>query len=289
MSEQVLLADIDNTLYDWPAFFAPSFRAMVHVLARELGVAEDQLYDEFKDVFGRHQSLEYAFAIQELATVQGLEPERVRRLIEQGRGAFKSVQRKRLQPYPGVVETLKWLELQRVRVVGITNSPAWRAQQRLYELRLDELMYGLVAWEGFEGSLDDPHTKGFVKGGRTRGQTRLSNVWTVPEQDCKPSQQHYVFALEAVGAKAESSWAVGDSLAKDLEPAAQVGIKTIWARYGASFEPNESNMKTLLRITHWTPSRIDTTYHKDDFSPDFAVNCFDELQGILPATVLSLF
>ena len=48
MSQAVLLADIDNTLYDWPSFFAPSFRAMIHALSRELDVSEDQLYDESK-------------------------------------------------------------------------------------------------------------------------------------------------------------------------------------------------------------------------------------------------
>ena len=149
MSQAVLLADIDNTLYDWPSFFAPSFRAMIHALSRELDVSEDQLYDESKAIFSRHKSLEYAFVIQELDSVRSENSERIGHLIEQGRGAFKRVQRKRLTPYPGVIKTLKWLRKQDVLVVAVTNSPVYRAQHRLYDLKLDSLLAGLIGWEGF--------------------------------------------------------------------------------------------------------------------------------------------
>jgi len=109
MSRRLVLADLDNTLYDWPKFFAPSFRAMVHALAPALGLPEDQLYDEFRTVFSRHKSLEYAFAIQELESVRSLPGDRVQDLVRRGRGAFLSVQRLRLRPYSNVVETLQWL------------------------------------------------------------------------------------------------------------------------------------------------------------------------------------
>jgi phosphoglycolate phosphatase len=134
MQQSVLLADIDNTLYDWPSFFAPSLRAMIHVLSRELRVKENQLYEEFKTVFKRHGSLEYAFVVQELDCVRSLELERVRKLVGVARGAFNRVRRKHLAPYPGVRETLEWLHRQDVLVVGITNSPLYRAQHRLFDL-----------------------------------------------------------------------------------------------------------------------------------------------------------
>lgn len=289
MVPTVLLADIDNTLYDWPAFFAPSFRAMVHVLAREMERPEEELYEEFKTVFNRHSSLEYAFAIQELDSVRDSDPERTRRLIKIGRGAFNSVQRKRLQPYPGVRETLKWLRDQHVLVVGVTNSPVFRAQKRLYDLKLDSLLAGLVAWEGFKPSASDAANRGFVPDGRTRRRSRLTRLRTVPEDDCKPNERHYALALDAFGSTPDNAWAIGDSLSKDLEPAARLGVQTIWARYGAGFSPEDKDMETLLRITHWTEARIHTTYSKEDFRPDFVVDSFDELQKIIPKRVFTLF
>ena len=287
MSQAVLLADIDNTLYDWPSFFAPSFRAMIHALSRELDVSEDQLYDESKAIFSRHKSLEYAFVIQELDSVRSENSERIGHLIEQGRGAFKRVQRKRLTPYPGVIKTLKWLRKQDVLVVAVTNSPVYRAQHRLYDLKLDSLLAGLIGWEGFVPPPGDPATKDYIRDGQTRKRTRLRNVYMVSEEECKPNELHYLRALEAVGSDPDNAWAIGDSRAKDLEPAARLGIKTIWARYGATFD--NKNMATLLRITHWSPSRIHATYEKNDFCPDAVLDSFEELQTIFPERNPMLF
>lgn len=290
MSRKIVLADIDNTLYDWGAFFAPSFRAMVYALVRELGVSEDQLYYEFKQVFARHGSLDYAFTIQELDSVRKLDTDAIRHLVKTGRGAFLSVQRHHLQPYAGVLETLRWLLKQNVAVVGITNSPIHRAQKRLWDLKLDSLLTGLVAWEGFE-ALSGPITEGFVTPSplRTRAQSRIPRSISVPLSDCKPNERHYSIALDAFGGSAFEAWAIGDSLSKDLKPAAKLGVKTIWARYGAGFDPQDRNASTLLRITHWSESEISRTYSTDAFEPDHTVDSIEELKEIIPATVMTLF
>lgn len=288
MKKRVVFADIDNTLYNWPRFFAPSFRAMVHALSRELDLAEEQLYVEFKEVFAYHQSLEYAFAIQELASVRHLEVERKRHLVKQGRGAFLSVQKHRLQPYESVVETLKWLLDQNYSVVGITNSPIFLAQKRLFDLRLDSLLTGLVAWEGFEPG---PNTanEGFVPQSRQRTLTRLKRSIAVPLVDCKPNEKHYAIALDAFAGADWEAWAIGDSLAKDLAPAAKLGIATVWARYGADFDPNNKDASTLLRITHWSAEEIGKTHDTNAFVPDRIVDSFGELKHIVPETIPTLF
>jgi FMN phosphatase YigB (HAD superfamily) len=288
MTKKIVLADIDNTLYDWGAFFAPSFRAMVYALVRELRVPEEQIYGEFKKVFARHGSLDYAFVIQELDSVQGLETEEIRHLIRTGRGAFLSVQRRRLRPYPGVPETLKWLLNQNFAVVGITNSPIHRAQKRLFDLKLDSLLTGLVAWEGI-GADFDPVTDGYIRPARQRTRTRLPRSVPVPLSECKPNEQHYAIALEAFAGTPSEAWAIGDSLSKDLKPAAKLGVKTIWARYGAGFDPQDRDASTLLRITHWTESEISRTYSTDAFEPDYVVDSIEEIKEIVPATVMSLF
>jgi FMN phosphatase YigB (HAD superfamily) len=288
MSKKIILVDIDNTLYDWAAFFAPSFRAMVHALSRELGVPEEQLYAEFKVVFAKHGSLEYSFSIQELESVRTSETERVRDLIRIGRGAFLHVQKRRLRPYPGVPETLKWLQHQNIVVVGITNSPLHRAQKRLFDLKLDTLLDGIVAWEGFEPE-EDPATFGYVRQSRQRRRTRLARSISIPLSQCKPSEQHYAIALKAFAGNSSEVWAVGDSLSKDLKPAAKLGLGTIWARYGSGFDPEDRDASTLLRITHWNEAEIQRTYSPNGFKPDHTIDSIEELRYIIPASVLTLF
>ncbi|MHB8724054.1 MAG: HAD family hydrolase [Casimicrobiaceae bacterium] len=284
----MILVDIDNTLYDWPSFFAPSFRAMLHALSRELELPEDQLYGEFKAVFAHRKSLEYAFAIQELDSVRRLDNERIRHLVRQGRGAFLSVQRVRLCPYPTVLDTLQWLVEQGYEIVGVTNAPIFLAQKRLWDLKLDSYLTGVVAWEGFAPEADPANT-GFVPQSRERRQTRLKRTISVPLTDCKPSEKHYSIALDAFAGAAKEVWAIGDSLAKDLEPAAKLGIKTVWARYGSDFDPDNVDESTLLRITHWSPGEIHRTFRKDSFKPDRIIDTFAQLKEIVPATIIPLF
>jgi FMN phosphatase YigB (HAD superfamily) len=285
MAKRIVFTDIDNTLYDWAAFFAPSFRALVYVIARELSLPEDQIYDECKQVFAHRRSLDYPYLVQELDSVRRLSLAETRRLVGQGRGAFRSVQRKRLKPYPGVVETLRWLRFQNVTVVAITNSPMFRAQQRLWDLRLDSLLDGLVAWEG-TSSDGDPTNAGFVPSAVQRRRSRLSRCIPIPLSNCKPNEAPYIVGLESFGGRHAEAWAVGDSLAKDLRPAAKLGIKTVWARYGAGMDPEERDASTLLKITHWTESEIRTVYSTEGFEPDYTVDSLEELRRIVPVSSL---
>jgi FMN phosphatase YigB (HAD superfamily) len=291
MTQTILLADIDNTLYDWPSFFAPSFRAMIHALAREMKVPEDQLYSEARSVFAERGSLEYAYWIQELESTRRLETEKLRKVVEAGRGAFRSVQSRRLAAYPGVASTLESLCQQDVVIVGITNSSVYRAQHRLYDLKIDSFLAGLVAWEGFEPSVNDPANLGFTRGGRIRRRSRIQEgrIIALAEQSCKPNEEHYLRALRLFDCSTDQAWAIGDSKAKDLEPAARLGIKTIWARYGSSFNPNDRDMATLLRITPWSSSKIESTYNKKDFEPDFTIDAFEQLKSIIPQKYPMLF
>jgi ribonucleotide monophosphatase NagD (HAD superfamily) len=187
-----------------------------------------------------------------------------------------------------VPETLKWLLNQNIAVVGITNSPIHRAQRRLYDLRLDSLLTGLVAWEGFEAS-SDPVTEGYVLPTRQRTRTRLARSIPVKLSECKPNEQHYAIALEAFAGTPSLAWAIGDSLSKDLEPAAKLGVSTIWARYGAGFNPESRDASTLLRITHWSDSEVQRTYDVSTFKPNHKIDSIEELTEIVPAAVMTLF
>src|ERR1022692_1642040 len=77
----LLLTDLDNTVYDWVDFFAPSVRGMIHVLAREIPCEEALLFDEFKLVYSRVGSLEYAFSVQELPIIRSRPKEEIERLV----------------------------------------------------------------------------------------------------------------------------------------------------------------------------------------------------------------
>lgn len=282
----LLLTDLDNTLFNWVDFFAPCYRAMVHALARAAKVPEEQLHDEFQVVFSRYGSLEYAFAIQELACFKDLPTEARDHLVRTGRGAFMRARKARLTTYEGVPETLSWLQDQGVVVVGVTNSAAYQAQLRLWHLGLDALLYGLVAWEGSVNDSRSP-SQYFPNISPVRKKTRLQKVWPVAEDETKPSAAGYEVVMRHFDLSPERVWVIGDSLTKDLLPAVAVNARTIWARYGQNFI--KENFETLVRVTFWTPERIQTTYDQTKVRPDHEIDDFRQIVRIIPARQVSLF
>ena len=95
----LIITDLDNTLYNWVDYFAPSFRGMVHALSKKSGVEEDLLIQEFRHVYNRHRSIEYSFSVQELNVFKDKSSEEIQELIKTAKGAFSRVRGKKLELY----------------------------------------------------------------------------------------------------------------------------------------------------------------------------------------------
>lgn len=282
----LLITDLDNTLYDWARYFARSYRAMVHAVGRRSGISEDQLHLEFKEVYGRHGSLEYPFAIQELASVQKLDLPEMKELVRTGRGAFVRTRRSNLAPYPGVASTLASLRDDGYTVIGVTNTPVYLAQKRLRTLGLDALFDGLAGWQGAPFPEDDVASQGWLPA-RQDGLNRRSwlvkhgkNIWQLEDSDIKPSPFAYKKVIEAMRPNPDNIWVIGDSLTKDLRPAQDLGLHTVWAKYGNQVD--EKAMSTLLAITPWSNQAITHAYSEVALEPEYAVGSFADLLTIMP-------
>jgi putative hydrolase of the HAD superfamily len=57
----------------------------------------------------------------------------------------------------------------------------------------------------------------------------------------KPNPEPFVEALKRLGVRAEEALMVGDWAERDVVGAAQVGMKTVFARYGDTFGTIHSN------------------------------------------------
>lgn len=66
---KLLVCDLDNTLYDWVAYFVPSFYAMAAKVVELLGCDREKLLDDFREVHQRHHDSEQPFALLETRTV----------------------------------------------------------------------------------------------------------------------------------------------------------------------------------------------------------------------------
>ena len=284
----LLLTDLDNTVYDWVDFFAPSVRGMIHVLAREIPCEEALLFDEFKLVYSRVGSLEYAFSVQELPIIRSRPKEEIERLVTLAKKVFHRVRQATLKPYDGVRETLGWARREGVVVVGVTNAPIDHVERRLKGLFLDDLFDGLCGGESHEIPTGFAWTEA-IRDNAASGKyrSRIQHLWPFPKDRLKPSMEPYQTVMRHFRASSENTYVVGDSIQKDLVPAMQLGLHAIWAEYGTMVDPK--NMETLFRITHWSPEKIQAVYGTTTAQPSARIQNFSELQTIVTAAQARLF
>jgi FMN phosphatase YigB (HAD superfamily) len=262
---KVLITDLDNTVYDWVSFFAPSFRAMVHVLARETGLSESVIVDQFRAVYAQHGSVEYVPSVQELDVCKTASADEAMRLVKLARVAFGQTRRRRLTAYDGVKETLIWAKRSGLLVVAVTNAPLKSAAARLVHLGLSGLFAGVAGMKTSE-ALSVYHAA-------------VGRMWALDTCDLKPSTAGYQRVFSDLGTKPERGYVVGDSLRKDIAPAMELGATGIWAAYGTVFD--DVDFETLLAITPWSEERIASTYDGKNLIPDFTITSFSELRRLI--------
>lgn len=276
MPRNALITDLDNTLYNFVDYFGPSFRSMVHALSSATGIVEEDIVSEFRSVYSEADSVEFSFSVQELAIFKDCSPEELSRLVHTARVAFSRTRNVRLRSYDGVVETLEWLRSQHVSLIAVTNAPIYHAFRRLRQLRLHHLFDALIAND--DAVVAGKHN---VKG----YPITIPKLVRLKTQELKPSPTPFLLAREICPATVY--YAIGDSPGKDLAPAKIIDARTIWARYGTTFEPK--NMQTLLSITNWGRERIKSHFDDNSSSVDYEIDRFSDLKNIIPAAQYTLF
>lgn len=274
-----LVLDLDNTIYDWVHFYAGSLRAVLNALSSALELHEEELLDQFREVFASRGSLEYAFIVQELEATQSMGTDAVEELIDLAQRTFAEARRRLLRPYEGVAETLRAARSADVMVIAVTNAPFFQAHRRLRQLGLVEHFDALGAWEGFEIPRDplvrDVHER--LERGEYVPQVPAHRAFS--KSSLKPRDHMFRWALHAASSEPQRVLAVGDSLAKDIAPALSLGMAGAWSAYGA--RPSDEDFELLLKVTPWRQSEIAESYAAPSELDVIPLDRFDDLVEVL--------
>lgn len=290
---RAIITDIDNTLYNFVDYFAPAFRAMVHVLANRTNIPEEEVVRSFKEVYRRFHSLEYPNSVQKLSVLQErYEPKEIEELVHIARVAFGGSYRRRMRPYPTVVDTLHWLRQQGYFLIAYTDGPLRHARTKLQRLGIRKLFDAFVAWvpqpseAEVESFSPEPEHNWFIDpSGREFKQGR---TFSISAADRKPNPAVLHILMEEFDLAPEQCWLVGDSIAKDLMPAREVGMHDVWARYGKEFELR--NWQTLVQVSPWHDAVIKVEQSPEVlYVPRHTISSFGELIDIVPEHQLTLF
>lgn len=279
---KALLLDIDNTLYDWVAFFGPAFRGMCQTLSEMTGIPTETLWSEFKAVFARHGTVEYSFALQELPSIINLHPQATAaELVATYRPAIEVFQHRRrlyLHLYPGVREGMTLLHEAGYEIFAVTDSRRFQAEYRVRQIGLDRLLDGLCCVP--DHPVPDEGTIAAIRRHQSDQYTScIKNVIQLPAGLRKPSPSVLDFVVAALGVDFRSCLYAGDSLTKDVVMSQQAGIYDCWAEYGTKVSPLDFG--TLVRITDW-PTRavkdaLTPSPKRLRIQPSFSAQSFDAI------------
>lgn len=238
MPIKLVVTDMDNTLYSWVDYIVPAVEAMVDSICHSTGFPRIKVVQSLKAVYGKYESNEYPFALQE-SSIFAEFPEFMsfdQLVIAPARAAFSQARRKYLRPYRGVLATLEALKARQLIVVGLTDAPRNPAESRAKRLGFDRYMSALYTLPGFHFPATAEGEKLIAPAIADRDQRgdykAACPVIELPREFEKPNPQGLLQICAAHGVTPAETLVVGDSVRKDVGVAKQVGAVDCWAEYG---------------------------------------------------------
>ena len=218
---KAVVFDLDNTLVDFMAMKRQAITAAINsMIDAGLRLTRDEVHERIDTIY-KERGIEFQNVFDQLLydVFQKVDY----KILSAGIIAYRRAREAALVPYPHVNMTLISLVKRGIRLAVISDAPGREAWLRLCYL-------------GFHHSFD--HVITFDDTGER-----------------KPSPVPFRKALDLLRVEPHEAIMVGDWAERDMVGAAQVGMKTVFARYGDTFGTIESNahydindVSELLRV-----------------------------------------
>ena len=212
---RLLVCDLDNTLYDWFAFFVPSFYAMVDEAVEVTKCDREILLDDFRAVHQKHHDSEHPFSLLETDTIQRLFPNSTNRQIAEALDsafhAYNSKRKENLKLHQGVKRTLEILERSDIRLVAHTESKLYPVVDRLGRFDLARYFSKIYCRE--RSLSDHPFPE---KSANWLTDFPMEKVVELSKHQSKPNTEVLLEICSEEGFKPEETAYVGDSRERDV-------------------------------------------------------------------------
>lgn len=213
--------DLDNTLVDFMAMKRKAVDAAVHAMI-DAGLSLS--HEEIKlriDTIYKERGIEFQNVFDQL--LYDMFNKVDYKILSAGIIAYRRAREAALVPYPHVYMTLMELLKQGMLLGVVSDAPAREAWLRLCYLNFHHIFHGVVTF-------DDSGER-------------------------KPSPIPFRKITQLLGVKPDESLMVGDWAERDMVGAANIGMRTVFARYGDTFGTIETHadyeiddVKDLLQI-----------------------------------------
>ena len=198
---KAVVFDLDNTLVDFMAMKAQAIDAAIHAMRDAgLGLPAEEIRKRIDAIYAE-RGIEFQSVFDQLLYDEFSKVDY--KILASGIIAYRRAREAALVLYPHVTLTLVELMKMNLKLAVVSDAPSREAWLRLCYLDLHHLFDAVVTFD----------------------DTKMR----------KPNREPFVEALNRLGVLAEEALMIGDWAERDVVGAAQVGMKTIFARYGDTF------------------------------------------------------
>ncbi len=198
---KAVIFDLDNTLVDFMKMKGEAIDAAIRAMV-DAGL--ELSYSEVKnriDAIYKEKGIEFQYVFDSL--LSDIFDKVNHKILSAGVVAYRRAREAALVPYPHVYITLYELLKMGMKLAVISDAPAKEAWLRLTYLNMHHIFDVVVTF-------DDTRER-------------------------KPHPAPFTLALNRLGVKPAEALMVGDWAERDIIGAKQVGMKTVFARYGDTF------------------------------------------------------
>jgi putative hydrolase of the HAD superfamily len=204
---KAVIFDLDNTLVDFMLMKRQAIDAAINAMIDAgLKLSRDDIQSRIDAIY-KERGMEFQNVFDQLLYDEFQKVDY--KILSAGVIAYRRAREAALVPYPHVYMTLMELLKMGIRLAVVSDAPAREAWLRLSYLNFHHIFDHVVTFE----------------------DTRQR----------KPHEAPFRRALELLRIDANEGLMVGDWAERDVVGAAQVGMKTVFARYGDTFGTVESN------------------------------------------------
>ncbi len=204
---RAVVFDLDNTLVDFMQMKRQAIDAAINAM-RDAGLmlSTEEIRKRIDEIY-EERGMEFQKVFDELLYREFSKVDY--KILSAGVIAYRRAREAALFPYPHVTMTLIELTKMRIKLGVVSDAPAKEAWLRLCYLNFHHLFDAVVTF-------DDTGVR-------------------------KPNPEPFRKILEMLKLRPNETIMVGDWAERDVVGAAQVGMKTIFARYGDTFGAEISN------------------------------------------------
>ncbi len=218
---KAVIFDLDNTLVDFMAMKRQAVDAAIHAMIDAgLNLTPEEVKARIDAIY-KERGIEFQNVFDQL--LYDVFKKVNYKILSAGIISYRRAREAALVPYPHVYMTLMELLKRGLRLAVVSDAPAREAWLRLCYLNFHHIFHSVVTF-------DDTGER-------------------------KPNPGPFRKALELLRVKPEEALMVGDWAERDMVGAANIGMKTVFARYGDTFGTVEthadfevSDVKELLHI-----------------------------------------